>query len=70
MESISGVIRAPPSGVSVLVVGAGPAGVFAALECWRKGHNVRVIERNASARTQGEIDSMEAASPAWLADRF
>lgn len=46
--------RYPSSGISVLIVGAGPVGVYTALECWRKGHNVRIVERNPAASTQGE----------------
>lgn len=44
----------PPSGIDVIVVGTGLAGLVAALECVRKGHNVRVLERNASINTAGE----------------
>ena len=47
--------RPPRSGISVLIVGAGPVGVYTALECWRKGHDVRIIERNPSASTQGVL---------------
>ncbi|KAK7748215.1 hypothetical protein SLS62_008766 [Diatrype stigma] len=46
--------RHPSSGISVLIVGAGPVGVYTALECWRKGHNVRIVERNPAASTQGD----------------
>lgn len=46
--------RCPPSGISILIVGAGPAGLFAALECWRKGHDVRVIERSSEPTTAGK----------------
>lgn len=35
----------PALGISVLIVGAGTSGVFAALECWRKGLQVRIIEK-------------------------
>ena len=37
--------RYPETGISVLVVGAGIGGLTAALECWRKGHSVRIFER-------------------------
>jgi len=43
---------APPgsSGIKVIIVGLGFAGVVAAVECYRKGHNVIVFEQ-ASAMT-------------------
>ncbi|KAF7536812.1 hypothetical protein G7054_g4230 [Neopestalotiopsis clavispora] len=47
--------RSAPSGIDVLVAGAGPVGVYTALCCWRKGHNVRIIERSPVARTQGDF---------------
>jgi 2-polyprenyl-6-methoxyphenol hydroxylase-like FAD-dependent oxidoreductase len=43
-----------PTGIDVLIVGTGLAGLVAALECTRKGHNVRVLERNADINTAGE----------------
>ena len=43
-----------PSGINVLIVGAGVGGLVAALECNRKGHNVRVWERSESAAAGGE----------------
>ena len=43
----------PPTGISVLIVGAGVGGLMAALECRRKGHNVRVVERSPTPSTQG-----------------
>jgi ribulose 1,5-bisphosphate synthetase/thiazole synthase len=42
------------TGIDVLIVGTGLAGLVAALECTRKGHNVRVLERNATINTAGE----------------
>lgn len=53
-EDISKVSRDPLTGISVLVVGAGPAGLYAALECWRKGHNPRVIDRAPEPSSAGE----------------
>jgi 2-polyprenyl-6-methoxyphenol hydroxylase-like FAD-dependent oxidoreductase len=43
-----------PTGIDVLIVGTGLAGLTAALECTRKGHNVRVLERNADINTAGK----------------
>lgn len=37
--------RLPPSGVKVIVVGAGFAGLSAAIECDRKGHSVTLLEK-------------------------
>lgn len=45
----------PSTGIDVLVVGTGLAGLTAALECTRKGHNVRVLERNATINTAGKL---------------
>jgi monoamine oxidase len=44
----------PSTGIDVLIVGTGLAGLVAALECTRKGHNVRVLERNSTINTAGE----------------
>jgi NADPH-dependent 2,4-dienoyl-CoA reductase/sulfur reductase-like enzyme len=43
----------PPTGISVLVVGAGVGGLMSALECRRKGHDVRLIERASALSTAG-----------------
>ncbi|KAF4950453.1 hypothetical protein FSARC_13189 [Fusarium sarcochroum] len=37
--------RYPPSGINILVVGAGLAGLTFAIEAYRKGHDVSVIDR-------------------------
>ncbi|OAA65154.1 Aromatic-ring hydroxylase-like protein [Niveomyces insectorum RCEF 264] len=37
--------RLPPSGIKVIVVGAGFAGLAAAIECDRKGHAVTLLEK-------------------------
>jgi 2-polyprenyl-6-methoxyphenol hydroxylase-like FAD-dependent oxidoreductase len=52
----------PDSGIDVLIVGTGLAGLTAALECTRKGHNVRVLERHATINTAG----VGQPSPQWL----
>ena len=43
-----------PTGIEVLIVGTGLAGLVAALECVRKGHNVKVLERNDTINTAGK----------------
>ncbi|KAH8898297.1 putative monooxygenase [Thozetella sp. PMI_491] len=48
----------PPTGISVLVVGAGVGGLMTALECRRKGHDVRVIERAPGPSTAGDFFSI------------
>lgn len=39
--------RRPSSGIKVIIVGAGFAGIAAAIECDRKGHSVIVLEKSA-----------------------
>lgn len=51
MESI------PRSGVIVIIVGAGFAGLTAAIECDRKGHSVTVFERVPELKPLGDIIS-------------
>ncbi|KAI0480948.1 hypothetical protein GGR56DRAFT_628276, partial [Xylariaceae sp. FL0804] len=45
----------PPTGIDVLIVGTGLAGLTATIECVRKGHNVRVLERHSSINTAGQL---------------
>ncbi|KAJ6188996.1 hypothetical protein N7519_003904 [Penicillium mononematosum] len=47
--------REQDTGISILVVGGGIAGLTFAIEAHRKGHNVRVIERRPRGETFGEI---------------
>lgn len=37
--------RRSPSGIEVIIVGAGFAGIAAAVECDRKGHTVTLLEK-------------------------
>lgn len=43
----------PPTGIDVLIVGTGFAGLTASIECIRKGHNVRLLERMSNIDTAG-----------------
>ena len=42
---VNGVQRFPENDIKLIVVGAGVGGLQAALECWRKGCEVVVLER-------------------------
>ena len=47
--------RHPDTGINVLIVGAGLAGLMFAIESWRKGHNViQILERSESPIYSGE----------------
>ncbi|GAP88862.2 putative monooxygenase fad-binding protein [Rosellinia necatrix] len=45
----------PPTGIDVLIVGTGLAGLTASIECVRKGHNVRMLERMDDINTAGDM---------------
>lgn len=53
-HSSSGVI---PTGIRVVVVGAGFAGLAAAIECHRQGHTPLVVEKFPSLKSLGDIIS-------------
>ncbi|KAI1452347.1 FAD/NAD(P)-binding domain-containing protein, partial [Annulohypoxylon moriforme] len=52
---VDGVLRYPPTGTKALIVGAGVGGLMTALECWRKGIDVEVIEKADILPGQGDI---------------
>ncbi|KAI1348315.1 hypothetical protein F5Y01DRAFT_306889 [Xylaria sp. FL0043] len=45
----------PQTGIDVLIVGTGLAGLTASIECTRKGHNVRMLERMDDINTAGDM---------------
>ncbi|KAI1085026.1 hypothetical protein F5B20DRAFT_575493 [Whalleya microplaca] len=47
----------PQTGIRVIVVGAGFAGLTAAIECHRKGHSVTILEKFPELKTLGDIIS-------------
>ncbi|KAJ4396736.1 hypothetical protein N0V93_000957 [Gnomoniopsis smithogilvyi] len=49
--------RLPPSGIKVIIVGAGFAGLTAAIECDRKGHDVILLEKVSNLKPLGDIIS-------------
>ena len=57
--------RPKPSGIKVIIVGAGFAGLTAAIECHRKGHEPIVLESFAELKVLGDIISEINASICW-----
>ncbi|CAG8978613.1 hypothetical protein HYALB_00012735 [Hymenoscyphus albidus] len=49
--------REPPTGIKVVIVGTGFAGLSAALECYRKGHSVQVLESFTERKVLGDVIS-------------
>lgn len=56
--------RLPDSGISVLVVGAGIAGLAFSIEACRQGHTVRVLEKRAAPGDYGKYRKC------WTAEKF
>ena len=46
--------RYPETSISVLIIGSGIGGLMSALECWRKGHSIQILERSAGPVYSGE----------------
>ena len=55
---IDGVQRFPKSGLKVIIVGAGVGGLATALECWRKGCDVIILERADKLSPLGEHETL------------
>ncbi|KAI8951146.1 hypothetical protein F4801DRAFT_300749 [Xylaria longipes] len=55
VEVVDGVHRHPRTGIKVVISGAGLGGMFAALECWRKGNDVEILEQNDALSTIGDF---------------
>ena len=54
--------RLPKSGIKVIIVGAGFAGLCAAIECDRKGHDVVLLEKVKDLKPLGDIISFSSNS--------
>lgn len=54
-EFIDGIRRYSRTGIKVIVSGAGVGGLFAALECWRKGNDVEILEQNDAPTPLGDF---------------
>ncbi|KAK0452012.1 uncharacterized protein EV420DRAFT_1630458 [Desarmillaria tabescens] len=55
-------LREPLSGIDILIVGGGLAGLTAAIECYRKGHNVRVVERRPGLDPFGDLVAIQPSA--------
>ena len=58
--------RESPSGIEVLVVGCGLGGLFAAIELYRQGHSVRIIELKSKVEGLGELSIPTRRLPVML----
>ncbi|KAK0742685.1 hypothetical protein B0T18DRAFT_447600 [Schizothecium vesticola] len=56
----------PPTGLRVLIIGTGLAGLTASLECLRKGHTVQILERNPTINTAGDMYFMGLSATRFL----
>ena len=56
----------PKSEISVLIIGAGLGGLTAALECARKGHDVRIFERNPDFNDSGDMIALGLSATTLL----
>lgn len=52
---LSDLTRYPETGITVLIVGAGVGGLVSAMECWRKGHSIQILERSVTPVYTGDI---------------
>jgi 2-polyprenyl-6-methoxyphenol hydroxylase-like FAD-dependent oxidoreductase len=59
--------RLPPSGIKVIIVGAGFAGLTAAIECDRKGHSVLLLDKAPDLQPLGDIISFGQNSSRFFA---
>lgn len=52
-----------PTGIRVVIVGVGLAGLATAIECHRKGHSVIVVEKVSELKHDGKLLSATSKLP-------
>jgi 2-polyprenyl-6-methoxyphenol hydroxylase-like FAD-dependent oxidoreductase len=55
--------KLPPSGITIIIVGAGFAGLGAAIECDRKGHSVILLEKSSKIEDLQRIGDIISFDP-------
>ncbi|KAG7448145.1 maackiain detoxification [Guyanagaster necrorhizus] len=55
-------VREPLSRIDILIAGGGLAGLTVAIECYRKGHNVRVVERRPGLDPFGDLIAIQPSA--------
>lgn len=65
-EIVDGVERYPRTGKKVIVVGGGNGGLQAALECWRKGFDVEILEKQDDISPLGDFFAVSPPGVATL----
>jgi 2-polyprenyl-6-methoxyphenol hydroxylase-like FAD-dependent oxidoreductase len=60
------VMRYPETGINVLIAGAGLGGMTCALECWRKGHTVRILDRSPGPVFTGDNIQIQPSAILFL----
>lgn len=55
-------VREPLSSIDILIAGGGLAGLIAAIGCYRRGHNVRVVEQRPGLELFGDLIGIQFVS--------
>lgn len=66
--TVDGVQRRPNNGLKVVILGAGVAGLQAALELWRQGCSPVVLEKADKMSALGELHSFPLSPSLTLLD--
>ncbi|KAJ5404629.1 hypothetical protein N7509_004500 [Penicillium cosmopolitanum] len=62
LTSFTVVEKMQDTGIEVIIVGAGIGGLWAALECWRNGHKVRILDKTKGPETNGDFFTLNPAA--------